>query len=57
MLEQTILNNIYKGNIKNKENISWFVDYMKNNLVLFLKTEDENLKVTLVSLFQVDIFE
>ena len=45
LLEQTILNNIYKGNIKNKENISWFVDYMKNNLVLFLKkTEDENLK-------------
>tara|TARA_Y100000816_G_scaffold64143_1_gene42433 strand:+ start:1237 stop:1767 length:531 start_codon:yes stop_codon:yes gene_type:complete len=47
LLEQAIINNIFKGNIKKKNNIDWFVDYMSNNLEYFLnKSEKENLETS-----------
>ena len=45
LLEQTILNNIYKGKLNNSKNIEIFVTYMKNNIEYFLNnSEKENLK-------------
>ncbi len=44
LLEQTILNNIYKGKVNNKEKINSFVNYMLNNIKHFSKyTEKDNL--------------
>ena len=44
LLEQTILNNIYKGQVNNKEKINSFVNYMLNNIKHFSKyTEKDNL--------------
>ena len=45
LLEETISNNIYKGKIKSKENLTKFKNYMINNIKIFLsKSEKENLK-------------
>ena len=48
LLEQTILNNIFKGNSSNKKNVSMFAKYIINNversyhkLFKFLKDVDE----------------
>ena len=44
LLEQTILNNIYKGNKLNKKFISKFAEYMIENVNNYKsKSEDENL--------------
>ncbi len=44
LLEQTILNNIYKGNNKYSENIKWFIEYMEKNIDYFINnSETENL--------------
>ena len=44
LLEQTILNNIYKGNKLNKKFISKFAKYMIENVNNYKgKSEDENL--------------
>ena len=45
LIEQTILNNIFKGSKINDEYINIFVNYMIDNINHFeSKTEDENLK-------------
>jgi len=44
LLQQTILNNIYKGNIESKKYIDYFVSYMKENINNFIsKDEFKNL--------------
>ena len=44
LLQETILNNIYKGNEKDKKNIKWFANYMSKNIENFVnKSENENL--------------
>ena len=44
LLEQTILNNIFKGKLSEKEYITMFVDYLLNNIKNFEnKSESENL--------------
>ena len=46
LLEQTILNNIYKGKKSNKRQISKFVEYMEKNINNFKnKSEKENLNL------------
>ena len=45
LLEQTILNNIYKGDEALKGYISYFIDYMTENIDHFIKNEEsENLE-------------
>ena len=45
LLQQTILNNLYKGKIENKLILSEFTDYMIKNVDHFLtKSESDNLK-------------
>ena len=44
LLEQTILNNIFKGNSSDKKNISMFVKYIINNIKKFQSmSEKENI--------------
>ena len=44
LIQETILNNIYKGNKVNDNKVKWFVDYMKNNIEKFNDTsENSNL--------------
>ena len=44
LLEQTILNNIFKGNLSNKKNISMFAKYTINNIKKFQSmSEKENI--------------
>ena len=46
LLEQTILNNIYKGKKSNRRQISKFVEYMEKNINNFKKkSEKENLNL------------
>ena len=40
LLEQTILNNIYKGDEALKDHISYFIDYMTENIDHFIKNEE-----------------
>ena len=45
LLKKTILNNIYKGKINNKEVVGSFADYMVKNIVEFNKrSEQENIR-------------
>ncbi len=45
ILIEAIKNNLYKGNLVDKENINFFKDYIFNNLDHFIKkSENENLK-------------
>ena len=45
LLEQTILNNIFKGKSSGKKNINMFVEYITNNINNFQsKTESENIE-------------
>ena len=44
LLEQTILNNIFKGNSPDKKNVSMFVKYIVNNIKKFQSmSEKENI--------------
>ena len=46
LLESTILNNIYKGKIRDKNNVKWFADYIIKNIDIFInKSEKENLNM------------
>ena len=46
LLQEAILNNIYKKSNVNINSVNYFVDYMIRNIDLFLqKSEDENLKL------------
>ena len=40
LLQQTILNNIYKGDGKLNHNISYFIEYMKVNIDYFIGNEE-----------------
>ena len=44
LLEQAILNNIYKGKTKDAIGVDWFINYMNKNIENFIdKSENENL--------------
>ena len=44
LLQETILNNIYKGKNTDEYKLQWFVDYMNKNIEHFINvTEKENL--------------
>ena len=44
LLQETILNNIYKGKIKDRKKIDWLVNHMSKNINNFLaRSENENL--------------
>ena len=44
LLEQTILNNIFKGNYSNKNNLNMFVEYIIKNVNNFqIRSEKENI--------------
>ena len=40
LLQQTILNNIYKGDETKSHHLNNFIDYMKNNIDKFLENEE-----------------
>ena len=45
LIQQTILNNIYKGNEESLSYIDYFIDYMSDNINNFIKIEEkDNLK-------------
>ena len=45
LIQQTILNNIYKGNEASLSYIDYFIDYMSDNINNFIKIEEnDNLK-------------
>ena len=45
LIQQTILNNIYKGNEESLSYINYFIDYMSDNINNFIKIEESvNLK-------------
>ena len=44
LLQETILNNIYKGTRTTEDKINWFVDYMHKNIIKFQNiSEKDNL--------------
>ena len=42
LLQQTILNNIYKGNLKSDKYIDYFITYMKENINHFIEKDEFN---------------
>ena len=45
LLKETILNNIYKGKINNKEAVGSFANYMVKNIIEFnRRSEQENIQ-------------
>ena len=42
LIQKTILNNIYKGNVSSNNDIDFFVEYMISNINYFIKNKEIN---------------